>query len=152
MAWLLSLFYYVFVGYWLQTLFRSGPAWLGFWKGLGEGDICARLTKTTEALDWYDGRGDVLPACTRMIEREYGSFVVMVHLCLYLALIYYVITSVRSSYLLKKQAKELAKAFATEWSALQDVPACTKGHKPGSNREQDSASTYRDRDEDRAIA
>lgn len=78
--------YDVAVHRWLWRLFRHGPFFLGFWKGLADADICARLAGNSEASDWRveGAAAGVTPACTAMIHREYASVEVLVVTGLYM--------------------------------------------------------------------
>lgn len=63
----------------LWTLFRHGPLALGFWKGLDDADICARMAGNSNARDWVGPDGAVVPACAEAIARDFNVLVVVAH-------------------------------------------------------------------------
>lgn len=82
--------YEALLGAWLRELYMDGPRAFGCWGGLSHAEVCARLTPASEARDWIDVGNVPSAACVAMVERSYHSFVVCVHVLLYMALIWMV--------------------------------------------------------------
>jgi len=77
--------YWATFGSWLWNLYRFGPyvtAW-GFWAGMADEEVCARLASGTQALDWLGPNGPTV-ACTALISRSFQTFVVVIHTFLYM--------------------------------------------------------------------
>ncbi len=114
--------YEFFIGQWLWMLFRHGPLAMGFWKGLSDQDICARIARNSEAQDWvHPVTGAVTGPCEHMIEREYESFKVVVHSVMYIIAIILVLSGVKQycSTKLKMRAKTQVYSKAIHLSQLQ---------------------------------
>lgn len=89
-CWWLSQVYWAVMGTWLWNLYRHGPhltSW-GFWAGMADEEVCAKLSSGSQVKDWLDG--GLLPTsrCTDMISRSFHSFTVSVHSVLYLYVLY----------------------------------------------------------------
>lgn len=85
--------YDALLGRWLWRLFRHGPALLGFWEGMGDADICARMSRTSEVMDWVNGSGDATAACVAMIRRRFGALEVVAQTALYAVTVYVAVTA-----------------------------------------------------------
>ena len=76
--------YWALIGRWLWNLFRHGPqlgSW-GFWAGMEDAEVCARLSPGSQVSDWL-----VLPGrCASLIDRHFQAFLVAVHTTLYIML------------------------------------------------------------------
>ena len=99
-------------------MFRNGPLSLGFWGGLADAEVCARMTVNTQAMDWmtihaHDGFS-VSPACVGMILRSFESFSVVVQLGLYVASICVLVATLRQWLV----SKCMARTFARECHAM----------------------------------
>lgn len=117
-----NLVYDMFVGRWLWMLFRHGPLALGFWKGLSDQDICARIARNSETSDWVNpATGAVTSPCENMIDREFESFVVVVHSAIYVVTILLTVSALKQycSTRLKTNAKTHAYTKAIHLSQLQ---------------------------------
>lgn len=116
LGWLYSLF----VGQWLWTMFRYGPSSLGCWKGLADADVCARLSRNSEARDWMLPGSDNIPtaACTNMIQREFDAFAVVVHTVLYCGVVVATFTGLRHWCTTRAQARAFAQALADAMPGL----------------------------------
>lgn len=109
--------YEIGIGSWLWDLFRSGPMSLGFWGGLADAEVCARMTVNTHAVDWmtiHPSGFSASPACVNMINRSFESFSIVVQLGLYIACVCMVLASVRQWLM----SKAMAKTFARELHAI----------------------------------
>ena len=105
--------YEVAIGKWLWMLFRHGPLALGFWKGLSDADICARISKSSEALDWvHPVSGATNRACENMIAREFTSFTVVVHIILYILAIVVAVSGVKQYMATRIKVKAQSQAYA----------------------------------------
>jgi hypothetical protein len=114
--------YDIFIGRWLWMLFRHGPLALGFWKGLSDQDICARIARNSESSDWVNpATGEATRPCENMIEREFDSFVVVIHSVMYVVTILLTVSALKQycSAKLKARAKTHAYAKAIHLSQLQ---------------------------------
>lgn len=110
--------YDALVGRWLWQLFRNGPSSLGFWKGLADEDICARIARNSQAADWITVQGDVAPSCTAMIQREYAAFSVTVHTVMYLVTLLVLLRTLKQWWEMRMQAKTITSALM----AMQRLP------------------------------
>ena len=75
-----------------MRLFREGPACLGGWRGQSEAAICAALT-TVPAEHWVGGAAG---ECRVLVQREFGSFLVVVDTAVHGFLLYYAVRGVQS--------------------------------------------------------
>ena len=109
--------YDIGVGRWLWDLYRSGPMSLGFWGGLADAEVCARMTVNTQALDWMSVGVDGFspsPACVSMILRSFESLSVVVQIGLYLTCICMCVATLRQWLV----SKTMARTFAREFHSL----------------------------------
>jgi hypothetical protein len=82
----------------------------GFWAGLRDEEVCARIAGHTEVMDWVNGQGEASHRCTAMIQRSFGAFEVTVHVLLYIGLIITLVSSVLAWYR-QRQMAALVKSF-----------------------------------------
>lgn len=90
--------YRALIGRWLWKLYRHGPMvtpTIGFWAGLSDVDMCARMANSA-ASDWAIGgeAGRVAvaaPRCTQMIARAFSAFEVSVQVLLYAAFLWWLL-------------------------------------------------------------
>jgi hypothetical protein len=119
--------YDLLLGRWLWMLFRHGPLRMGFWKGLADPDICARIAGNSEVRDWMTAGGGTSAACEAMIQREFNSFAVLAHTALYATTCAVVVTSLvagaRQAWAAHVQVKAFASALALTYPTIQ-------GHQP----------------------
>lgn len=107
--------YNIFIGKWLWLLYRKGPISLGFWGGLQDAEVCARMAGNSEVFDWMHGSGVVADRCLNMISRAFQSFSVTVQLVLYIGCFYMTVSTVRQWILIKTFAHELAHLQLTNF-------------------------------------
>jgi hypothetical protein len=115
-------------------LFRHGPLALGFWKGLSDADICARIARNSEAQDWMvvspashpttSSTATASTACLNMIDREFRSFAVVVHTVLYLVCVLVLLSSVRQYWAARVKARAQTQAFS---KAIQHLHSAHPG-------------------------
>jgi hypothetical protein len=105
--------YSVLVDDWLWDLYRRGPLWMGFWNGMDEADICARLSGASHASDWLvtrepgaasggrvtgtntaGGALGVSDACLQRIQRDFAAFAVLMQFGLYVVCVCMFVASV----------------------------------------------------------
>jgi hypothetical protein len=89
--------YWVLLGRWLWNLYRFGPSLTasGFWAGLADADLCAKLSPGSQVSDWLaTDRSGVSLSCAALINRSFHSFEVSVHTLLYLTTAYMLIKAV----------------------------------------------------------
>jgi hypothetical protein len=111
----MDLLYNAIIGSWLWKLYRSGPMSLGFWGGLADAEVCARMAGNSEAMDWMVTTDVVSQRCLNMIERSFQSLAVSVQVLLYVCVVCVAITSLRQWVV----TKLLVKSFANEFHRLQ---------------------------------
>lgn len=114
--------YQLLLGQWLYKLYRSGPMWTpwGFWAGLADADVCARLAgSVSQASDWLTSNNVPTRACVAMIQRAYNSFAVTIHTGLYIVLVVYCLRCLVGLAVTRAQTRALATAFAREFARLQ---------------------------------
>jgi hypothetical protein len=109
--------YWVVIGNWLWNLYRYGPMLTssGFWAGLADEDVCARLSSGSMTSDWLiPGRNVVTYGCTALIERSFASFAVIVHTMLYIVFLC-ILFKAYSSYCQRTRfAKSVTKSILSE--------------------------------------
>jgi hypothetical protein len=86
-VWLLQFMNYILEPA-LRAVFFQGPPSLGFWGSQQLYDVCAALT-SMDATFWKTHRLECFDLC----ERKFQAFYVMVRCALYVALLYYVVSS-----------------------------------------------------------
>ena len=111
----MNVLYEVSIGRWLWDLYRNGPLRLGFWGGLGDAEVCARMAGNSNAADWVVCQGVVTHACEHMIRRSFQGLTVTIHLVMYVACVVVLLATLRQWVL----AKVTAKTFAYEFYKLQ---------------------------------
>ena len=104
------------IGRWLWDLYRNGPMFLGFWGGLGDAEVCARLSGNSNASDWILFN-TVTRACENMIQRSFRGLSVTVNAIMYVTCIILLLATLRQWLV----AKAMAKTFAHEFFRLQKV-------------------------------
>ena len=121
MSFLLFL-YDAFVGKWLWLLFRHGPFALGFWKGLSDADICARIAHNSEAADWLTPSGTVTTACLNMIDREFRSTNAIVVVLLYAGCLVTCVSMFRQWLSMQAQARTISAAIHAAYNFQPPTP------------------------------
>jgi hypothetical protein len=89
--------YWGLLGRWLWNLYRFGPSITasGFWAGLADPDLCAKLSPGSQVSDWLTAdRGGITTACAALINRSFHSFEVSVHTLLYVTTAYMLVKAV----------------------------------------------------------
>jgi hypothetical protein len=102
------------LGQWLWRLYRFGPMLtsFGFWSGLRDEEVCARLTSHTEVMDWLDPQtGSATHRCVTMIQRSFGAFEVTIHIALYCLLLFQLLSLITSWYR-RRYMEQLLRSFA----------------------------------------
>ena len=103
------------IGQWVWDLYRNGPMLLGFWGGLGDPEVCARLSGNSNAADWMMPSGVVSQACENMIQRSFRGLSVTVNLIMYISCVFLTFATVRQWLV----GKAMAKTFAHEFYKMQ---------------------------------
>jgi len=106
------------VGSWMWNLYRNGPqltSW-GFWAGMADEEVCARLSYGSQARDWMDDGMGPAARCQALILRSFASFSVVVHSAMYMFLVYTALKMV----LMRAERWHMAKLLAREFKALLD--------------------------------
>ena len=94
--------------------FRNGPmvTSFGFWAGLPDEDVCAHLAVGTRTSDWLAPSRDMpTHGCTTMIQRSFQSFCAVIHVGLYVALLWLILSAVCQRRARAQFAARLAKEF-----------------------------------------
>ena len=95
--WAANRMYWCVLGRWLWNLYRYGPGITssGFWAGITDTDLCARLSVGSQVSDWYNlDRTGASYTCLALIDRSFKSFEVSVHSTLYIILAYVIVKMV----------------------------------------------------------
>lgn len=136
--------YDALLGSWLWSLYRAGPLRLGFWRGLSDPEVCARLTPSSESTDWVTGTGEPTAGCKTMIDRDFRTFEVMVHTVLYAAAIVAAYHCLRQWCIARTQAKTAARVLY----ALQAATIATSAAPAGQDRRLKDKHAYAATEED----
>ena len=110
--------YRTLLGQWLWELYRYGPmltSW-GFWAGIADQDLCAKLAVGSQVGDWmsYQTYGTANSQCLALIDRSFRSFAVATHTLLYCTALYCVAVAV----VRHLQRRSMAAAMAKEFYAI----------------------------------
>lgn len=103
-------------------LFRHGPFALGFWKGLSDADICARIAHNSETADWLSPNGSVTAACLNMIEREFRSTNAIVVVLLYAGCLVTCVSMFRQWLGMQAQARTISAAIHAAYNCQPARP------------------------------
>jgi hypothetical protein len=87
----------------------------GFWAGLADEDLCARLSNGSQSSDWlsYDRSGASF-GCKALIERSFTSFAVAVHTFLYVLVLTLALKNWFAQVQRTKFAETVTKAVVAE--------------------------------------
>ena len=103
------------IGQWVWDLYRNGPMLLGFWGGLGDAEVCARMSGNSNAIDWVISSGLVSQACENMIQRSFRGLSVTVNLVMYISCVFLCFATLRQWLV----GRAMAKTFAHEFYKMQ---------------------------------
>jgi len=104
--------YSILIGNWLWSMYRYGPqitSW-GFWAGLNDQELCARLAPMSQASDWFiPSTASASAACQALIHRSYQSFAVLAHTIMYACVLYFCLRMLFQSVAKQSMAKRVAQ-------------------------------------------